>query len=200
MICEKCKNRLNKNDSYCTECGTKINNNDSNSNKTLYLKIKVGVLLVSLILAVVIIVVCISGNSVNSSPEELAIAVVESEYEIDIDKMVKCFPDFTIRALAKEYGLSKNANISEVIEKLEEDYRKEKPIDVEIIDAKIVDEYDVDEDLLLRGLYDPMTDKEYKSITKMVRVKVEFIANGENKSAKLMCIEIDDNWYLLRKK
>ena len=213
MFCKKCGKELKGNAKFCTECGEKINSvNDSISTsisgvvsdsgkKSTYLKVKIGILILSMILAVVIVVMCISSNSINSSPESLAIAVVESEYEIDIDKMVKCFPDFTLRALAKEYGLSKKANRSEIVEAIEEDYRKEKPIAIEIIGAKVVSVQETDDKnfVLFRELYDHMTDEEYESITKVANVEVEIFKDGKKKTIALKTIEIDGDWYLLRR-
>ena len=224
MFCGKCGKELYGRVEFCPNCGTKINSNESNNiennndnsnsynynnsdnhnhvsnrKKSSYLKNKLAISLIFLILAGVIVVVCVNYNSVNSSPEKLAIAVVESEYEIDIDKMVKCFPDFTIRAIAEKYGLSKDANLSKVVEAMKKAYQKEIPMQVEIIKTEIVDEYNSGEYILYRSLYDPMTDEEYQSITKIAKVKVELFLNGEETSITILSVEIDGDWYLLRK-
>lgn len=197
MFCRKCGTELNEKADFCTQCGLKIG--DSHIHKKVIIpKRNSLIFLVLVILAIIITLTLVKTNSVNSSPEKVAAATIKSEYEIDIGTMMKCFPDFTIREIAVDEGLSENASRSEVIKEVKEDYRYETSQKVEIVSSQLMEEYDISDYTIFRELYDCMTDKEYDLITKVAKVNVEFIVDGEENSIQITCIKMKNKWYFLR--
>ena len=168
------------------------------NNKNVMFKRSRLVALVAILLVIIVAGAYIKANSINSSPEKVAIATIKSEYEIDIKTMMKCLPDFTIKELADEEGLSPNASRSEVAKVVAKNYRYETPQRVKIIDTEIVGEYDISEYTIFRELYDYMTDNEYNSIDKVAAVDVNYTVDGIEESTQIICIKMSDKWYFLR--
>lgn len=197
MFCRNCGTELNEKADFCTQCGLKIG--DSHIHKKIIIPKRNGLIsVVVVILTIIITLTFIKTNNVNSSPEKVAVATIKSEYEIDIETMIKCFPDFTIREIAVDVGLSPDANRSEVIKEVKEDYRYETSQKVEIVSSQLMEEYDIGDYTVFRELYNYMTDKEYNLITKVAKVNVEFIVDGEEISIQMTCIKMKNKWYFLR--
>ena len=84
MICKKCGNKLEDEDLYCPECGTKINKNDNNISKKIIRKSKNKKILFILMF---IIVACISGvgyffnqpKTINIEAEQLSKIINKKE-------------------------------------------------------------------------------------------------------------------------
>lgn len=194
MFCEKCGQEMKETDLFCVNCGSRTEKRAGVGVNKKY---------IAVIFAVVVVVAVIVGisniSNVNASPEKVAEAAVISEYEIDIDLMIKCFPDFTIRELALDYGLSPNAGRSEVKRAIKEAYRYEKAYTVSNIKTELLSCYDIEEITFLKELYDDMTNEEYEAITQIATVKVSYQVDGENESTQLTCVEIKGKWYLLRR-
>lgn len=207
MFCVKCGQEIVEGSQYCTNCGQPVNGGSTAPNQEAVLatqnvkanKGKSKFWLAFLAVVVVIIAfVFIRASDVNSSPEKVAIAVVESEYEVDIDKMVKCVPDFIIREWAVRYDLSENASRNEVAKEIKEDYRYEEPAKVKNIRAEVTDVYDIEDYIIFRELYDYMSDQEYDSISEVARVTVEFTLDGDDESVEVICIKMKNKWYYLK--
>lgn len=197
MFCKNCGAQLNEKADFCPQCGLKIG--DLHTHKKIIIPKRNGLIsVVVVILAIIITLTFVKTNSVNSSPEKVAAATIKSEYEIDIKTMMKCIPNFTIREIAVDEGLSENASRSDVIKKVKEDYRYETSQKVEIVSSQLMEEYDINDYTIFRELYDYMTDKEYDLITKVAKVNVEFIVDGEENSIQLTCIKMKNKWYFLR--
>lgn len=194
MYCKECGKEVSLNSKFCPECGAEQEKVGLSFSFT-YGKAGLAVLAV-LILVAVIIVLAAQTNGVNSSPEKLAAATVESEYEVDIDKMVKCFPEFTLHEFAEDYGLPENAGPKKIADKIKEGYRNVEPVKVKITDSTLIGSYNK-EDCIFPEMYDGMTREVYDSITDMARVRVEFELDGEAEQVSITCIEIKGKWYLL---
>lgn len=147
---------------------------------------------------VAIIFVLLKTSGINSSPEKVAAAIVKSEYEVDVKIMIKCMPDFVVKELAVDNGLSENASRKEVIKAIQEDYRAVTPQNVEIISTQIAGEGTTEEYTIFRELFDYLTDKEYDSIEKIAKVDVECTVDGDDVSIQVTCIKMDNKWYFLR--
>lgn len=207
MFCVKCGKEIAEGTQYCTNCGQAVNGERTASNQEAVLATKntktnkgKGIILLAVlaVVAVVLAFVFIRASDVNSSPEKVAIAVVESEYEVDIEKMVKCVPDFTIREWAVRYGLSKNASRSEVVKEIKEDYRYEEPEKLKNIRAEVIDRYDIEDYIIFRELFDYMSDQDYDAISEVARVRVEFTLDGDDESVEVICIKMKNKWYYLK--
>lgn len=197
MFCKNCGIELNENAEFCSQCGKKVE--ESHTNKKIIVKNRKTIVAVAMIVLVAIIAsIWIKSNNVNSSPEKVAAAVIKSEYEIDINTMIKCFPDFTIREIAVEEGLSETASRSEVIKKVKESYRYETPLKVNIICSELEGKYDVSNYTFFREIYEYMTNNEYKSITEVAEVSVDYFIDGEKESTQITCIKMKNKWYFLR--
>lgn len=194
MFCKSCGTELNDTAEFCSQCGKKV----GGTQITVKINKKSLFTIAVVILAAIIGLVFVTNNNINASPEKLAAAVIKSEYEIDIKTMMKCFPDFAIREIAVDEGLSENASRSEVAKKVQESYRYETPLKVEIIDTEIVGEFDISEYTIYRELYDYMTDNDYDMITEVAQVKVEFTVDGDEESVQVTCIKMKNKWYFLR--
>ena len=197
MYCKNCGTELNEQAEFCSHCGVKA------GESKVSIKIKMSpkknlLAIVAAVLIVVIGVLCISAKGVNSSPEKVAAATVKSEYEADIKTMMKCFPSFTIKEIAVDKGLSMDASVSQVIKKVEEDYRYTTPQKVKIINTELVKEYNTSEYTIYRELHDYMTDKDYEAISSVAKVNVYFTVDGEEENKQLTCIKMKNKWYFLR--
>ena len=197
MFCRNCGAELDEQAQFCHQCGVKSGETKTNIKIKLPPK-KNLIIIAAAILAVVIGVLCINPSTVNSSPEKVAAATIKSEYEADIKTMMKCFPEFTIKEIAVENGLSPDASRSEVAKKVEQDYSHTTPRKVEIISTEIVGEYDISQYTIYRELHDYMTDKDYDSISKIAKVNVEFVFDGNREEMQLTCIQMKNKWYFLR--
>lgn len=196
MFCPNCGSEMNDAATACSNCG--YSQSDEVTSKERNAKRK-NVKWLLLIAALVVAAICLFTNAgINKSAENVAIAAVESEYEADIDKMVKVFPDFTIRELAADYGLSIDATRQQVANEIKRDYRFETPADIKIIDATVTREYDISEYTIFRESYDYMSEKDYDMISHVAKVEVRFYLDGEENSVTVTCIKMKNKWYLLR--
>ncbi|MBQ4601488.1 MAG: zinc ribbon domain-containing protein, partial [Clostridia bacterium] len=159
MYCKKCGKEVDSLSKFCPECGAEQEKAGLTFSFT-YGKAVLAVLAV--LILVVVIVLAAQSKGVNSSPEKLAAATVESEYEADIDKMVKCFPEFTLREFAEDYGLSENAGPKKIADKIKEDYGNIEPVKVKITDSRLIGNYNK-EDCIFPEMYDGMTREVYDS-------------------------------------
>lgn len=198
MYCPNCGNEISDADAFCQSCGYSVEIGSKAKKQIAFNKKSIFILL-GIIAVVVLIFMVWQTNSVNASPENVAIAVVTSEYEADIDLMIKCFPDFTIRELAWEYGLPSNASRSDVKKELKKEYRYTESYKVSNAKAEVLGIYSMDEITIYRELYDDMTDEEYEKITAIAKVKVTFRVDGEAEDVQLTCIKMKGKWYLLRR-
>jgi len=198
VYCPNCGNEISDADAFCQSCRYSVEIGSKAKKQITFNKKSIFILL-GIIAVVVLIFMVWQANSVNASPENVAIAVVTSEYEADIDLMIKCFPDFTIRELAWEYGLPSNASRSDVKKELKKEYRYTESYKVSNAKAEVLGIYSMDEITIYRELYDDMTDEEYKKITAIAKVKVTFRVDGEAEDVQLTCIKMKGKWYLLRR-
>ena len=198
MFCTNCGKEVGASDAFCPNCGSNVET-VTKAKKQIPINKKSIVVFLGIIAAIALIITVWQGNGVNASPEKVAIAAVTGEYEADIDLMVKCFPDFTIRELAWEYGLSSDASRSEVKQKIKEAYRYTEPRTVSDAKAEVVGIYSMDEIDFLKELYDDMTDEEYEEIAEIAKVKVAFSVDGEPEDVQATCIKMNGKWYLLRR-
>lgn len=193
MFCEFCGKEISNENGQCPYCSTSV------SSKTIIkknFKFLLPVLLFILALAAVLL---FNANSINSSPEKVAIAAVESEYEADVDKMIKCFPDFMIKEIAYDCGLSPNASKKKVVSSLKEDYRYASVNKVSNANATVIAECDAEDYILYKEMYAYMTDNDMDAIKKVARVEVSFVVDGDNKCVDLICIEMNNKWYFLKR-
>lgn len=198
MYCANCGKEISDDAAFCQSCGCRAESG-TKEKKLIAFNKKSIVVILGIIAAVILIFKVCQANSVNASPENVATAAVTSEYEVDIDLMVKCFPDFTIRELAWEYGLPSGASRSEVKQKIKEAYRYTEPCTVSEVKAEVIGIYSMDEITFLRELYDDMTDDEYKGITEIAKVKVKFRVDEKTEDVQITCIKMKGKWYLLRR-
>lgn len=199
MYCENCGKELGEASVFCQSCGCSVKT-DTKQKKQITFNKKSVVIILGIIAAAALIFKVCQARSVNASPENVATAAVTSEYEADIDLMVKCFPDFTIRELAWEYGLPSNASRSDVKQKIKEAYRYTEPSTVSDVKAEVVGIYSMDEITFFKELYDDMTDEEYEEITEIAKVKVTFRVDEKPKDVQITCIKMEGKWYLLRRR
>lgn len=199
MYCVNCGKEVGNVGDFCPNCGSVVGTGEKKKEK-VSLNIKSVVVILSVIAVVALIFKIYHANDVNASPENVAEAAVISEYEADIDLMVKCFPDFTIRELALEYGLSPSASRSEVKNKIKEEYRYADSCTVSDVKTEVLNLYSIDEVTFFKELYDNMTDEEYEAITEVAKVKVAFRVDGEDEDAQATCVKIKGKWYLLRRR
>lgn len=196
MFCPNCGSEMNDTVAACSNCGYSRSNEAASKERNAKRKNVKWLLLTA---ALVVVAICLFANTgINKSAENVAIAAVESEYEVDIDKMVKVFPDFTIRELAADYGLSIDATRQQVANEIKKDYRFETPADIKIIDATVTREYNISEYTIFRELYDYMSEKDYDMISHVAKVEVRFYLDGEENSVTVTCIKMKNRWYLLR--
>lgn len=198
MYCINCGKEIGDDAAFCQSCGCSAEAR-MKGKKLIAFNKKSIVIILGVIAAVILIFKVCQANSVNASAKNVAIAAVTSEYEVDVDLMVKCFPDFTIRELAWEYGLPTGASRSEVKQKIKEAYRFTEPSTLSDVKAEVIGIYSMDEITFLRELYDDMTDEEYKGITEIAKVKVTFRIDEETEDVHVTCIKIKSKWYLLRR-
>ena len=198
MFCKNCGTELTENAEFCTHCGKKINEEQNVTKATVIINKNWLLPVFAIVLVSLLAFILFKPSRINSSPEKVAAATVESEYEVDIDTMMECFPDFIIKELAADAGLPEGSKRSAVAEEIKKDYRYTKPQEVEIMSTEIVNVYTTDEYTIFRELYDYLTDEEYRLITSIAKVNVNFKVDAEEKSIVLTCIEMDDEWYFLR--
>ena len=196
MFCKKCGNELGDEALFCPECGTNVDDNEKKKkNFTLSTK-KAIIVAVSFILIICVCIVIVVVNSVNFSPENVAVAVLTSEYEVDIDTMMKCFPEFTLREIADDCDLPTDASVREISNAVKKDYRFETPQEVKIISVKEIAKFDISEYDLDREEF--MTYSEYVSIKKISVVEIDFFVDGERDTVEVTCIKMKGKWYFLR--
>lgn len=198
MFCKNCGIELDENAEFCAQCDKKISEESSVEKTVVITRKKWLIPVLTLALMVAIIFVLLKTSGINSSPEKVAAAIVKSEYEVDVKIMIKCMPDFVVKELAVDNGLSENASRKEVIKAIQEDYRAVTPQNVEIISTQIAGEGTTEEYTIFRELFDYLTDKEYDSIEKIAKVDVECTVDGDDVSIQVTCIKMDNKWYFLR--
>lgn len=196
MFCPNCGSEMSDAAAFCANCGHAYGAEVDAPKQKVNKKIVIWLLPVAVLL--VALFCLFANNGVNKSAESVAIAALESEYEVDIDKMMKVFPEFTIRELAAEYGLSPNATRKEVGNEIRKEYRYTTPADIEFLDATVTAEYDISKYTIFRELYDYMTDEDYDMITHVAKVEVRFRMDGDKESVTVTCIKMKNKWYLLR--
>lgn len=197
MYCVNCGKDISDADAFCPSCGSNVKTGLKRKKVTSFNK-KSLVIILCIIAVVALILKLNQVNDVNASPENVAKAAVISEYEADIDLMVKCFPNFTIRELALEYGLAPNASRSEVKNEIKKEYRYSESYAVSNVKTEVIQIYDIDEFTFIEELYDDITDEEFEEITKIAKVKVTFEVDGESENVQATCVKIKGKWYLLR--
>lgn len=199
MYCRNCGTELADTAAFCLQCGAPMAVTQPVVAKD---KKKLGLLLSGIaaaVLVAVLLLCLLTGSSANATPESVAIAVVTSEYEKDADLMVECLADFTVKEIAVEEGLPSGAGRDAVVDALAAKYRYAEPTPVEILSTEVTLLQEKGEFIIFRELYDFMTKEDAESITKLARVKVTFIADGDQRWMELPCVEIDGNWYYLRR-
>ena len=193
MFCPHCGTSQEENAAFCSECGASLRDPVPTKKRK-----KTELLLVVAIVAAIIAAVLIMNvTSVNSSPEKVAIAAIESEYEADIDKMIKCFPDFTLREIALDYDLSSNASRTEIKNKLKEEYRYNTSEKVTNARAEVISTHSPS-DISSFWVKDDITDEEFDTLQEIARVRVDFTVDGDEKSIQVFCVKMENKWYLLR--
>lgn len=199
MFCSKCGVQFEQETNFCPNCGVNLKS-DTQSKAKKQISINKKTLFLIVAAVAIGLVFLIAGNiGVNSSPEKVAIAAVESEYEIDIDKMIKVFPEFTLRELADDYGLSFNASRNDIANEIKKDYRYVSPEEVHIIEAEVIEEYSLEEFLRYDDFYnDYMTDTDFEGISDIAVVDVYFTVDGDEERVQVDCIKIKGKWYLMR--
>lgn len=200
MFCSKCGVQFEEKTNFCPNCGVNLKCETQTQAKKQMSINKKALFLIAVAVLTIGLVFLVAGNiGVNSSPENVAIAAVESEYEIDIDKMIKVFPEFTLRELADDYGLSFNASRDDIGNEIKKDYRYISPEEVHIIEAEVIEEYSLEEFLRYDDFYnDYMTDTDFEGISDIAVVDVYFTVGGEEERVQLDCIKIKGKWYLMR--
>lgn len=191
MFCEKCGHELKNDEKFCGKCGVPVSEpvkeqavKKKNKKIKLLLPIFAGVAVVIAVLAVHFL----SANKINSSPESVAEASVESQMVSDAEKFVECIPPGMVNMMKTYCGGSKDAVINY--------FEKNMPIsdipeNFKIISSNIYnDEYELEEykesDDSRMFLYDA---EDYKL------VEVKSLLDGEIKTNIVFCAKIGNKWY-----
>ncbi len=202
MYCMKCGADIGDVGKFCPVCGTDQSKPIKNVKK-ITISPKIGILAACVVVAVIAIIVVLSvmGNSVNKTPESVAVAFVESQFSYDIEKLIQCVPDCQVRRLKGQYGLSDDATNKQLVEavnrEIENYYTDEESTKIEVLSSTVTGNGNL-RDLLWD--YYGMTRAEYDTITQMVVVEVECLIKEESEYDQtfiVTCIEIDDKWYAL---
>ncbi len=162
-------------------------------------KIIIPVLVVVLVLAVICSL--ISNSGVNSSPEKVAVAVVESIYSEDYEKMVYCFADYMISDFAERYGMSSDTSREDLIKNIrsyeaEHDDSEETKQKIKITGTEIIDISSIEDSIIYYDYYyEDMSYSVLSSIEQVAEIEVHFWVEGEEECHQVICIEIDGKWY-----
>lgn len=195
MFCEKCGTALEEGALYCAGCGAQQASVPVEGKKQR----KKGFLIVILILLAVVATFGIYHAlfNVNASPERVAAAYIESAFEKDYHKLLKCYPDCVVRRIADDVDLPENASRRKIAKSLKEQYATTEKQDYRIVSIEIEEQGDKSDFYIFRELYD-MTKEEYNSISEAAMVEVELEdEDGDEYTMNVLCIEMDSKWYAL---
>lgn len=137
-----------------------------------------------------------SGSGAKS-PEKIAKAYIVAQYTYNVDQMLSCFPDFCLKGMMEDFGVSGQAALKRAMMEQIGDSEKR---DCTVLETKAdydyypSDELDEFKDLVERRF--DLTSKQLKKLTDLCRVTVTYELDGREKTANVMCFRYDGNWYV----
>ncbi len=202
MYCKNCGALLEDNVKFCSNCGTQLDVTKKQFDKTNITKIaKIAIPILAVVVVITIVASLIGNGGVNSSPEKVAAAAVESIYLEDYEKMIECFADYMVSDYAERYGLSPDASRKDLVRYMEDqasEYensddskQKIKITDIETIDISILQDSVIYDDYY----YEDMSYSVLSTIEQVAEIEVHFLIEGEEEWHQVICIEIDGKWY-----
>lgn len=201
MFCGKCGRQLDENKTTCAFCGHNNTIGEKKAKATIKIRIK------HIIVFVLIFICCFYGiktiinkTGIHSSPEKVVTAMYEAEKEIDMDKLMKCYPDFIIKEFALEYGLDENASRKEVGNKYIKQFRFLSPEEPDISSVTAFEPITASEDIFYEvSNYECATFDDISKITEMVEVRIKYWrdASYSYDFNDYWTIKVDGKWYVL---
>lgn len=191
MYCEKCGRELPAGSAYCPECGEESKGKAGRPAKK-------GIIAIGISVAVVVAATVLSINlfSVNSSPEKVTETMFRAMYEADAKTMTKCYADYWLQGLTRQFDLPDDASRKEITNALARDWRYEEPIKITVKSCEVVEMYDKDE-YRIYPKEEGMSAEEYDSITKIAKVKIVFVTEeNEKREATVTCYKMSGKWYV----
>lgn len=152
-------------------------------------------------------VLCGCNYNIHNSPEAVVRAFFEASAKSDPAKILECCPDYEIRRLAQEAGLPQDTSRKSLANffKMEgaHGYSNFELEGFAITLCELIDHMPA-EDFPINREYYGMTGMEYREITEVAIVKVEYeykdtYYDNEIRKEKweVECVKIDNKWYLL---
>ena len=142
-------------------------------------------------------------NKQLNSPEEVAAINVESWFEEDFEKMLETYPSFRLRYRALSFAGNRNADIKTVALAMSERYNSARAVEIlntYITEQRMFTEYTIYNEL--KEDYEDITIEEFKKITDVATVKVDYSLTTGSETVvlddELLCIKMDEKWYVLK--
>ena len=146
----------------------------------------------------------LTSNEQINTPEEVAAINVESWFEHDFEKMLETYPSFRLRYRALSFAGNRNADIKTVALSMSERYNSSARA-VEILNVRITEQREFTEYTIYNELkedYEDITIEEFKKITDIAMVKVDYSLTTGSETVvldqELLCIKMDEKWYILK--
>lgn len=192
MYCEKCGKELPAGSVYCEHCGT-----ESKRRPGVHINTRSLAAFLCVVVAIVAILLSVNLFSVNSSPENVAKALLKADAAKDADAYVKCRADYWIRDTAWELDLEEDVSRKDFVKGLEKHWRFSEPVKITIRSCEVEETHDMSNYSFL-WKEEGMTREDYNTITELAKVRVTY--HTEDYGAEEMvvvCIKMDGKWYVM---
>lgn len=158
---------------------------------------------------VLVTVFCFSGCKSGvgqDTPETVAKINFESGWINDFETYLSTCPPFRVRLCAAYVGVDKNSDIKTIASAMVDNGYEVEEREEEILNVSVLEQYKFTDYSIYNEWqedYSDLTIDEFKMITDMAKVKIDFSLNERNGEsvvldAEATCIKMDGKWYVLK--